>query len=176
MFPRLLPHIVLSTLAVAAFAAPAPALAQMDNRPPPAMIMMQTRMMGPPSPEMEKARAEHRAQRAKDMHVILRLRPDQEAAWQAFESAMAPPSSPSGMDKAQPAPGGVLQRLDMEGKQRASREARHARMDAAVRSFYAALGPDQQQVFDALTRMRGGPGGRGGEDGPHMMMGPPPHP
>ena len=172
-------RLALATLAVSAIAAPA--LAQMGPPPPGAMMMTMTRQMGPPSPEMEKAMAEHKAQMAKDMHTILRLRADQESAWQAFEAAMTPPPPPSGMpNMPPPAAGGALQHLDMMDKQMAAMSAQHAKMEAAIRAFYAALSPDQQQVFDALVRLHGLPGGHGpgGEGGPHkmMMMGPPPHP
>ncbi len=160
-------------LALAGAASVQPALAQMG--PPP---------MGPPSAEdkarMDARRAERQAQVARDMHILLRLRPDQEAAWKTFEAAMAPPEPPEPpAEGAAPKALTTPQRLEEMGERRAEMGARMAKLEAATRSFYAALSPDQQQAFDALGRLRGpmgpphGPGGRrgpmGGPDG-----GPPP--
>ena len=174
MIPRFSTSLRLALVATALTLCAAPALAQMPPPPPGAMAMM-GRHMGPPSPDMEKAMAEHRAQMAKDMHTILRLRADQEPAWQVFETALAPPPPPS--DRPTVA-ASALQHLDMMDKHRAEKSTQHAKKEAAVRGFYAALSPDQQQVFDALVRLRGMPGhhGREGEGDPRKMMGPSPHP
>lgn len=132
-----------------------PADAQMGPPPPPHDMMDMRREMGPPSPEMETKMAEHRAQMARDMHVVLRLRPDQESAWQAYEAAMAPPRFDHPMGPPEGPPPTTPQRLDHMDKMTAEMQAHHARMEAATRAFYAALSPDQQQVFDALERLRG---------------------
>ncbi|WP_374346883.1 Spy/CpxP family protein refolding chaperone [Phenylobacterium sp.] len=137
-------------LALAGAASVQPALAQMG--PPP---------MGPLA-------AERRAQVARDMHILLRLRPDQEAAWQAFEAAMVPPEPPPA-DGAAPKALTTPQRLEEMVERRAEMDARQAKWEAATRSFYAALSPDQQQAFDALARLRGPmapPHGPGGPRGP----------
>jgi hypothetical protein len=158
-----------AALGLLAFAAPASA--QMG--PPPHDMMFER---GPPSPEMEKAMAEHRVQMARDMHTVLRLRPDQEKAWLAFEAAMAPPPRPDKPPGPPPMAATTPERLDMMGKHMAQMEAHRAQMDAATRSLYAALSPEQQQVFDALGRLRGphGPGGPGGPGAPLRDMPPPP--
>jgi len=156
----------LSTLAALGLCAlAAPASAQMG---PPHDVMFEHHV-GPPSPEMEKAMAEHRAQMAKDMHTVLRLRPDQENAWQAFQAAMAPPPRPDKPPGPPPMGATTPERLDMMGKHMAQMEAHRTKMDAATRVFYAALSPEQQQVFDALGRMRG-PHDPGGPGGPRMMF------
>jgi hypothetical protein len=175
MIPRFSPLKRAALAALVLTAAAAPALAQMGP-PPPGGMMMIVKHRGPPSPEMEKQMAERKAQMAKDMHTVLRLRPDQEAAWQAFEAAMAPPERHGAPDKP-PVAGGAIQHMEMMGKHMEAMSARHSKMQAAVRTFHAALSPDQQQVFDALVRLRGGPGGHGrkGEGGPRMMMGGPGH-
>jgi protein CpxP len=123
---------------------------------------------GMPSEADMKARmAEHMAQMDKDMHTILRLRPDQEGAWRAFRDAMHPPDGPDRMVAA-PKPGQTTpQRLEAMDKMAAEHQARHAKMQGALRAFYAALSSEQQAVFDALHRMHG-PGGHGG--GPRGMM------
>jgi len=170
MFPRLSTALCVSLATLALTSLAAPALAQMG--PPPPGGMMSMGHMLPPSPDMEKAMAEHKAQMAKDMHTILRLRPDQEQAWLTFENAMTPPPPPTTMPDRPPVAGGALQHLDMMDKHMAAMAARHAKMETAVRTFYATLSSDQQQVFDALVRLRGMPGRHGpaGEDGPRGMM------
>lgn len=138
--------------ALGLFAMAAPAGAQPRD-------MIYHREPGPPSPEMEKQMAEHRAQEARDMRLVLRLRTDQEAAWQAFQTALAPP--PMSGPPAPPPPAATTpERLDAMGRRRTEMDARRAKADAAIRTFYAALSPEQQQVFDALERLRGprGPG------------------
>ncbi len=152
--------VIAAALSLASLAGPADA--QMGPPPPRDGAGMHGEM-GSPSPEMEKRMAEHRAQMARDMHVILRLRPDQESAWQAFEAAMGPPPRPArppGM--ADGAPSTTPQRLDRMDKMMGEMQARHARVESATRTFYAALSPDQQQVFDALERLRGPHMGRPG--------------
>lgn len=132
----------------------APAAAQPPG-PPPGMGAMHA-MHGAGDPAAMQARmAEHRLQMDKDMHTILRLRPDQEAAWRAFRDAMHPHAmTPMAMAPPKPAMT-TPQRLDEMDKRAAERQARHDKMEAATRTVYAALAPDQQAVFDALHRMRG---------------------
>jgi len=161
MFRRLIPLAVIAASALAA-----PASAQMGP-PPMEPGGFVHRDLGPPSPQMEKMMAEHRAQMARDMHIVLRLRPDQEAAWSAFEAAMAPPKPPESGPAMMAEPQTTPERLDLmkqHGDEMAAHMARHA---AAVKAFYAALSPEQQQVFDAVERLRGphGPGG-----GPRMLV------
>jgi hypothetical protein len=94
------------------------------------------------------------------MKAILQLRPDQESAFAAFEAAM----TPSGHDRGdrsgkRSGPGaGTLttpQRVDL-GIERMQAHLEKARArGAAVKTFYAALTPEQQRAFDALARMHG---------------------
>jgi protein CpxP len=131
-----------------------PAAAQPPG-PPPGMVDMHA-MHGAGDPAAMKAKmAEHMAQMDKDMHTILRLRPDQEAAWRAFRDARHQQAMPP-MGMAPPKPAMTTpQRLDEMDKRAAERQAHHAKMEAATRAFYAALAPEQQAVFDALHRMHG---------------------
>lgn len=134
-----------------------PAVAQPPG-PPPGMGDMHAMHGAGDSAAMKAKMAEHMAQMDKDMHIILRLRPDQEAAWRAFRDAMHHHGMPGmpGMAMAAPKPGMTTpQRLDEMDKRAAERQALHAKMEAATRAFYAALAPDQQAVFDALHRMHG---------------------
>ena len=149
-------HAALAALALFALAGPAAA----QPGPPPGMPAM------PSEADMKARMAEHEAQMDKDMHTILRLRPDQEAAWRAFRDATRPPGGPDGMVRiSPPKPGQTTpQRLDEMDRMAAEHQARRATAQAATRAFYAALSPEQQAVFDALHRLRGGFGG-----GPRVM-------
>lgn len=153
--------------AIALFALAGPAAAQPPG-PPPGMAAMHGM---PDHTQMQAKMAEHMAQMDKDIHTILRLRPDQEAAWRALRDAMHPTGGPDKMMMAPPtSPQTTLQHLDEMDKMAAQHQARHAKMAATLRAFYAVLSPDQQAVFDALHRMHGmdGPGGGSGM----MMHGP----
>ena len=136
------------------------------------------------------------AERNKDLATVLRLRPDQMGALDAFVASQTPkrPDRAPGAGL-QGAPG---QRPDrgapLTTPQRLDRQAQRGQMMAqmmqqraqGLRTSYAALSPDQQQVFDALTRLRdaggmrmkmgrggrGGPGGPGGPAGPRGPGGP----
>lgn len=123
-----------------------------------------------PPAEMQARRAEAQRQRAADLKTILRLRPDQEAALNAFiqsRQPLAPPAAP-----AQPPPVNQTtpERLDQMASRQAALTAPMQRRIQGLRTFYAALNPEQQQVFDALQRMRGGMGGPDGPGGRMMIM------
>ena len=138
---------------------------------------------------MAAMREAHERQRAQDLRPILRLRSDQEPALSAFLASHKrpdhPPGGPDGGRRGPPGPQGApmttTQRLDMEDRRMAQMSARRQQREAALRAFYAALSPDQRQVFDALQRTQGhghdgfghhggfghrGFGGPGGPDGP----------
>lgn len=128
-----------------------------------------------PSPEERQARM---AQRAETFKQKLQLTADQEPAWTAFTTSMRPPEgrpharlSPEGMDKLT-----TPERIDRMRAMRAQHAAEMDRRDEAVKTFYAALTPAQQKVFDAEgARMhhRMGPRGDGPRaDGPHGPKGP----
>jgi LTXXQ motif family protein len=155
----------LVALGAASIAAPA-AWAQDDHRGQrPTPDQMHARM--------QQMREAHERQHAADLRIILRLRPDQEAALTAYLDSHKRPEGagrpgehrgPPGQPMASPtAPMTTTQRLD----EMARRETEHAAMQKrhadALRAFYAALSPEQRQVFDALQRMHGGHGhGHGG--------------
>jgi protein CpxP len=129
---------------------------------------------GPGGPEMKAMHEAMMRQHLEDLKVVLRLRPDQEAALQVFMAAHHPdgppmmhdmPGGPDDMAKPQTTP----ERLAEMARHEAAMAAEHEKMRAALARFYAALSPDQQKVFDALQRLQG-PGGMGGH---HTMMGGP---
>jgi len=136
------------------------------------------RSEGPPPADIQAMHQAHERQMAQDLRTVLRLRPDQEPALAAFMAAMAPPGMP--MHAEEPKPGAMNlttpQRLDMMARHEAEMAAMAERHRRAISAFYAALTPEQQQVFDALQRMHGGLGhrGHGGMMMHHGGMGPRP--
>lgn len=150
MIPRFSPLKTAAFGVLALTVMAAPALAQMEPPPPGAMIMIK-KHMGPPTPEMEKAMADRKAQMAKDMHTILRLRPDQEAAWQAFESAMAPPAMRADMPEKPKGPGGAMEHMDKMDRHMSAMSERHKKMQSAVRTFYTALSQTSNRSSTLLS-------------------------
>jgi hypothetical protein len=147
------------------------ALAQAPGGPPDRPPMRH----GAPSAEMKAMHEAMMKQHIEDLKTVLRLRPDQEAALQAFVAAHHPPEG-DGMPgmKGGPRPPEALttpQRLDRMAKREAEMATRHEQMRQALSKFYAALSPDQQKVFDALMRLKG-PGHMGGHMGGMMGGGP----
>jgi periplasmic protein CpxP/Spy len=117
---------------------------------------------------------EHAEARAKALRDILNLRPDQEAAFQAFLAAMKPPEHPGEMgaehrDMAAAARLTTPQRLDKMAARMAEHQAEFQRHADAVKRFYAALSPEQQRAFDALHGMMMGEGRHGPMMGPGPM-------
>ena len=138
---------VLATLIGLGAAVPA-AWAQDDHRAqhPPAREM---------HAKMQAMREAFERQHAQDMRTILRLRPDQEPALTAFLQSRRP-----AFDRADHQPpsqdAGPLttpQRLDEMARREAEHAAMRQRRSEALRTFYAALSPEQRQVFDALQRI-----------------------
>jgi hypothetical protein len=132
----------------------------------------------------EQSRQAHEQERAKALHDILNLRPDQDAAFQAFQAEMHG-SRPAGRDhdhKDHDGRGDMPQmqalttpeRLDrmaaMMGARSAEEQAEFHRRADAIKRFYAVLDPGQKRAFDALHDMggdhHGRGGGHGGPDGP----------
>jgi hypothetical protein len=126
----------------------------------------------------------------------LRITPQQEGAWTTFTTAVRPPVGGRGMDgkkfdREAVARMTTPQRIDQMRAMRAEHQAEADRRGDAIKTFYAALTPAQQQTFDALPPPHfgphgfghGGPEGRGGpRGGDHGPMGgmrgeaPPPPP
>jgi hypothetical protein len=123
--------------------------------------------MGPPTAEMTARHEAIKKQHVEDLKTVLRLRPDQEAALAAFVAA----HEPRRFERKLPEPGAMTtpQRLDDMAKMEAEMAAHHREAREALTKFYAALSPEQQKVFDALQRLKGGPGGHGGRR--MMLMG-----
>ena len=149
---------------------------------------------GRQGPSFQAPRGEFRAQmerrmteRKKDVATVLRLRPDQMTALDALIASQGPRPPAQDLGRApgvqpgpSPAPGVTLttpQRLDRQAQRDQARQQMMQQRAQSLRTFYATLSPDQQQVFDAMTRLRnsnaghmkmrmgGGGRGRGGFGG-----------
>jgi periplasmic protein CpxP/Spy len=145
-----------SLAAMAAVVSVAYAVQAQDQAPP---------AQGPAHSAEQRAAWMHDRQeaRAKALHAILNLRPDQEAAFQAFQAAMAPPAREhhEHMDRGAAQAMTTPQRLDRMAERMAKRETAFRLRADAIKSFYAALSPEQQRAFDAMPMMRGGGRGMG---------------
>ncbi|WPB57026.1 Spy/CpxP family protein refolding chaperone [Xylophilus sp. GOD-11R] len=137
-----------------------------------------------PGGRFDPAQREARAQ--KQLAVLkakLRITPQQEGAWTTFTTAMRPapeagrPGQGPKFDREELAKLTTPQRVDRMRELRARHMAEADAKGDAVKTFYAALNPAQQQTFDALPPPHfGGPGfgpddrqghgPRGGRPGP----------
>jgi len=127
--------------------------------------------MGRHDPAQMQARI---AQHQVELKAKLKLTPAQEAAWTAFTASMQPPVHGARPDRAaMKAEIDKLTTPERIDKMRALRAERMAEMNAAMdkrgnatKTFYAALSPEQQKVFDSQRMGRGGMG-HGGHHGQH---------
>lgn len=140
----------------------------MAQTPPPA---------GAPAPGHERMARhdpakmqEHIAKRQADLKAKLQITAAQEGAWSSFTSAIQPPADrPARPDRAEIAKLTTPERIDRMQAAKARRDAEMAKRADATKTFYAALSPAQQKVFDAETlhmgprmhRHHGGAGPRG---------------
>ena len=150
------------------------------------MAVAQDLPMQPSQAKHDAMMHDHMVAHAKAMHDILGIRPDQEAAWQAFTASMVPPSHPD-MDHHGDEHGASLttpERLDHMAAMMSEHQAAFQRHAEAVKRFYAVLTPQQQKAFDAMSAMMMHHMGHGGPMGHHEGMGmehgghegmPPPH-
>ena len=122
------------------------------------------------------------AKRQADMKAKLKITPAQEGAWASFTAAMQAPATTGGRPTPeQRAEFDKLTTPERIDKMRVMRTQRMADMSAAMdkrgeanKTFYAALTPEQQKVFDIEHKKHGrhmGEGGRGGP-GHHGAAGP----
>ena len=130
---------------------------------------------------MAQRHAEHQAQ----LKSALKITASQEAAWNAYVAGTAPnpPANAPGMAREEWSQLTTPQRLDKMQAFRAERDAAMAKRIETVKTFYAALTPEQQKVFDTQahggmhrTGMKGehrmgGKGGHGGHQGMGGGMG-----
>jgi protein CpxP len=109
---------------------------------------------------------ERMAKRQAELKQKLQISAAQESAWTAWTTAMKPPARMQRPDRGEFAKLPTPERID---RMRALRTERMAAMDKradATKTFYAALTPEQQKLFDAETARRGHRG-HGGHHGGH---------
>ena len=129
--------------------------------------------------QMQKRHAEHQAQ----LKTTLKITAAQEPAWNAYVAGTA--HTPRMGHQAKGEDWSKLttpQRLDKMQAHKAERDAQMSKRIDAVKTFYAALTPEQQKVFDTQGHNgfhragmkgehgMGGKGGHGGHGG-HQGMG-----
>lgn len=117
-----------------------------------------------PAKRMEHMQA-RRAKRLADLKLVLQITPAQESAWQSFASSRQPAARPVGEARFNRAEFDKLttpQRLDRIQARQAERSAMFAKRAEATRTFYAALSPVQQKIFDVEAMHFGGRGHHGG--------------
>jgi protein CpxP len=106
--------------------------------------------------KMQSRRVERQAKHQVELHTKLKLTEAQEPAWKTFTAATAPGAIPAMPDRQSmakmTAPERMEKMLDLS-KQRQAKMESHL---AALKTFYAALTPDQQKIVDAShARMHG---------------------
>jgi periplasmic protein CpxP/Spy len=95
------------------------------------------------------------AKRSAELKAKLKITPQQEGAWNDFVAAMKPPARDGANrpDRAAMEKLSTPERLDkmkaMRTQHMSDMNAAMEKRDAATKTFYAALTPDQQKVFDA---------------------------
>ena len=134
-------------------------------------------------PNWRQMHAERRQEMMSDLHIVLRIRPEQESAFQTFMASLQdrPHDRSDRMQQMQSEQSLTTpQLIDRMDARKVARDAEARQRGDAAKRFYAALSPEQQQVFDALHRLamdhHGGwgghmHGGHGGMD-QHAMTGP----
>lgn len=113
---------------------------------------------------------EYRAKRMNKLHDQLKLTAAQEPAWKTYVAATAPTGmkEPWG-DRAAMEKMSAPERLEKHLAMSKEREARMASHLAALKTFYAALTPEQQQVLNMQTMHGGKHHGHHGHHGQHGM-------
>jgi protein CpxP len=117
------------------------------------------------------------AQRQADLKARLKITAAQEGAWNAYVASMQPPAGmgpgrdPETRKKMHEEMAALTtpQRIDRMNAMKAARDAAMAQRHDATKTFYAALTPEQQKVFDTKAMM--GPrhgGGAGKHHGPRQ--------
>ena len=161
VFKPLLISTLIATAGLAAYAQGA------GMPPPPGGPGMHQRHMDPAKMQ------EMVAKRQAALKAKLNLSAAQEPAWATYVAAMQPPAgmgermSPENRKKMHDewATLTTPQRIDKMNEMKTRRDAEMAKRGDATKSFYAALSPEQQKVFDTSTMRHGGPGGPRGEHG-----------
>jgi Spy/CpxP family protein refolding chaperone len=116
--------------------------------------------------KMDPARMQAmREKRDAVLKAQLKLTPAQEGAWKSFVDARKPAAPAANLQRPDPVEMAKLttpERLDKMKTLREEHQKAMTKHDEATRTFYAALTPEQQKVFDAVTLPGHGHGDRKG--------------
>lgn len=131
--------------------------------------------------ERHERMAQRMAERQAALKNTLKIKPNQEAAWQQFTAAMQMGKPAARPDREQMQRLTTPERIDRMQALRAEHNAEMDKRALAVKALYAALDAEQRKVLDSQRLMvpggpdgHGGPGGKGerrGEHGMHKMPG-----
>ena len=166
------PVLLVSLLAAAGFSTFAQTTPPAANGQPQAQRGMMHRDAMDPAKMQERMAKHHAALKAK-----LKIEASQEGAWTNFTNAMKPPVDMvkrRGEMRAEMQKLSTPERIDKMKSLRAERDAFMDKRADAVKTFYAALNPEQKKLFDTQPMMQGhgGDGGHrhgrmhGGMEGP----------
>ncbi|MCS4510011.1 Spy/CpxP family protein refolding chaperone [Xylophilus ampelinus] len=171
--------LVASTLASAAFMALAQTPAPPAAPPAPTAVDAQPAPGTPRAggadrrdPAVMQQRMEQGLAREK---ARLQITAAQEPAWNAFTAAIRPDPAQWARMQAERGEWAKLTTPERIDRMRAERNQRDAEIDRrgdATKTFYAALTPAQQKLFDERPMMHGGPGSPDGKGGPGHGHGP----
>lgn len=159
--------LIATALATAFAGFTALSFAQSTEAPPAQLVaqhMAQRADMKQMAPAERMAKMQQRmADRQTQLKEALKLTPEQEPAWNAFVARTAPePRTAKTGEREDWSKLTTPQRLDKMQARQAERAAKMTQRFDATRSFYAALAPEQQKVFDTQGHgfMRAGMGGK----------------
>ena len=142
---------------------------------------------GPPPGEggadHRKMFEEMRQKREQRLHDVLQIRPDQDAAFHAYLTAVTPPrregQGPRGAGRQGDGQGKPAvttpERLDRMAARMTELQQHFTQVASATKTFYGALSPEQRKAFDAMPMMmRQGHHGHGHGHGGRGFGGPQP--
>ncbi len=99
------------------------------------------------------AQAPPQQQQGPDLHAMLHIRADQEAAWRTYQQGVTPPAGIIATLRASAQRAVSMttpQRLDLQEQNHALEGTIFHHQVEAVRKFYAALSPEQQRTYDQI--------------------------
>jgi hypothetical protein len=162
-FPsRIAAAAVMAALALPVLAQPAPSA--LSAPPAAGASAQQARKPG----DWQERRQAHMAQRADALKAQLKLTPEQEPAWTAFVATMQPAERSARLERLDRKEMEKLttpERIDRMRALRAQYAAEADRRGEAIKTFYAALTPEQQKTFDSRAQHMGGKEGHRGDWG-----------
>jgi hypothetical protein len=130
---------------------------------------------GPRGGERQKMFKDMQHSRQQRLHDLLQIKADQETAFRAFVTGLEQTRPQRDGKPGQPGPRSeprqamtALERLDHAAQRLNEAQQRLQKTSAVVKTFYAALTPDQRKAFDTLPLAMGGEGMQG--PGRRMMM------